>query len=470
MRILLFTGELGQFNYYRHFGERLLARDVEIGFCCDRDDPGVATTIEAVCNRAGFHFLKHAGDREAGALGLMGRAALYRFLWRYKRKCRQTDVAPSHDELRQLKSFLHYHIYRLDAARCVLQGFRPDVIAMGEDGIANNYWAVAAAHAQGIKVAVLPYGAPDSADLIEKGIEEQAAANDLKRPAGSLGTYIRTECPQWIASTRHGEVLYFPQAFVVALDLMGIAPKRPWLFHGGQADRLLLEGPETAARLSTEGIDPAKFEFTGSIYTDVLHDSLGADAGLRAAFDEMRPISPGKLRVLVALPSSDQVLWGHGSPFGSIAKYAGALKSFAEVHRNIELGWTLHPRMMEEDREQLRAIGVVDDGGFAVSKMPSYDVFLQSRSSLARWAFVARKPVIDFDMYGFGKDEYPGSAGYFYHREFEGVTLTLLDLMDPDSYGAAARGSALTGSGFGEVDGKSIDRLIGAFEKLSRRS
>jgi hypothetical protein len=44
-RVLIITGETGQFRYYAEVAKRLVCQGCEVGFCCDRDDPQVVETM-----------------------------------------------------------------------------------------------------------------------------------------------------------------------------------------------------------------------------------------------------------------------------------------------------------------------------------------------------------------------------------------------------------------------------------------
>jgi hypothetical protein len=455
-RSLIVLGELGQLNYYREVAARLQRANLEVGFCCDRDDPGVADAIRAVAESLGAPFFHHGGDREAGVLDPRHRRLVNRRLRAYDfRKSRHAALPRP-----TLKVFLEYHAYRIQEARRVLQEFRPRSVVTGEDGIAANVWMIRAARCRFFtKVITLPYGLGESSCLVWKGIKEKHAAGELITTDTPEGAYVKKHYPHWVKQTEYGECMYLPPLYIVALEELGIRLRDPWCLQGGQSQAILIANETMRRRYLAEGVPDRSICMTGSIYTDVLFDSFAADPQAGRAFAAGSPIDAGRRRVLVCVPPSESSKWGDGAQFSSLSDYVGRIRDLLS-DAQVDVVWSLHPRILPADKAAILALGIVPSDEFVVSLIPRCDILIACNSSVPRWAFAARKVVVNYDLYQFGVNDFPEVPAYRYTCDFAEFTDILHDLIQsPDAYRRLVRSSQEASLDMGEVDGRSALRI-----------
>jgi hypothetical protein len=239
-----------------------------------------------------------------------------------------------------------YHFFRLHDAERILKDYQPDVILLGEDGIAIDLWAIIAARRLGIKVAVLPYGMGDSSSLIWKGVEQKAREGDLITVDSPGGRFVKKRYPKWVKATAHGEVMMLPPAYIIALEEIGVRLRDPWCFQGGDADILLIEGEVARKHYLSEGVPGAKLRSVGSIYCDVLYDAMQLSPDSVSAFDRFGTLSDRELKVLFCVPPSESSSWTARSDFPSHAAFVIAFDEYMRTLPNVSVCYSFHPRML----------------------------------------------------------------------------------------------------------------------------
>ncbi|HAT6809172.1 hypothetical protein OQJ35_04375 [Legionella pneumophila] len=416
---LIVTGELGQLRYYEEVARRLKTFGCQLGFCCDRDDPGVAQAISDVAAKYHMNFYHHmeTGDSIVYTPSLL-RSVIDKF-YKYKvfPKSKNAKRFEAHISKVKFDLFRNIHFSRLLSAKKILQDFQPDVIIIGEDGIASDFWMISTAKKLGIPVAVLPYGIADSSSLIYKGIEERHHNGELLTTADPAVALIKDLYPKWIKKTVYGNVIYFPPEYILALEALKIQIPNPWCFQGGQADILLLESDAMYQRYTDEGISKRKMQLSGSVYCDVMYDVIQEDMSLQFAFNNFQRLDEKQLHVLVCIPPSDHEGWGHKCEYSSVADFISSLLKLFNEFSHLNVTYSFHPRMKETDRQEIIALGVIDYPGFPLYAIPRCDIMISCGSSLARWALAARKLVVNFDIYHFGVNDFPHVPSYIQINE-----------------------------------------------------
>lgn len=411
---LIVTGELGQLRYYEEVAKRFKSLGCKIGFCCDRDDPGVANEILQVATKYGMDFFHHRETGDTISPGLIESLFLKMNEKLFLNKLNKSNAFESGVSKLKLELFRNIHLMRLLSAKKILKKFKPDVIIIGEDGFAADYWMITIAKKLNIPVVVLPYGLADSSYLIHKGVEERYQSGELLTTEDPVVQVVKYLYPKWIKNTRHGEVVYLPPEYILALESLNINIPDPWCLQGGIANVLLLESDSMYKRYLDEGISSNKMKIVGSVYCDVMHDVIINNKAIENAYNNYTRINNVKLNVLVCIPPSDHAGWQHNCSYESVSVFIVELKKFFEQYPDINVIYSFHPRIMEADRQQLLSLGIDDYPKFPLYAIPECDILFTCGSSLARWGLAARKLVINFDLYRFGVNDYPGIPAHLY--------------------------------------------------------
>ena len=86
-------------------------------------------------------------------------------------------------ESQQLQHEVNYHrayhrVRKLESEQLLVER-DINILILGEDGIGSNLWAISAAKHLGIRVVVIPYGMAYSNFLVQKGLMQKQAEDDL---------------------------------------------------------------------------------------------------------------------------------------------------------------------------------------------------------------------------------------------------------------------------------------------------
>ena len=474
-RILILCGETGQLNYYKEVAERMQRYGFSVCFCCDRDDDGVAQRVSDVATSLNASFFIHKGDRgpvdnTAQNTNNFFSRILKRIHYLINKKSFALGV-PKDTGIPDaaLSEMVKYHTFRIEDAQRVIDESGATVIVTGEDGIASDYWLLHVAKQRGLIIATLPYGMADSSSLVYKGVEEKAEDGSLYNTDSAGGSYIKTNHPQWIRGTHFGNSIYLPPSFIIAMEYCGITFRDPWCFQGGNSDIILSEGQAMQARYLQEGVPEKKIVVTGSIYGDVVSDAFERDPAAQIAFANCTKISRNKVKILVCVPPSETTSWAQKSEFSSVANYISRLCDDLKRFNNVQLSFSLHPRIITDDVKKLEKNGIYNTPGFVVDLIPSYDVLLVNGSSTARWALAARKVCIDYDLFQFGLDEFPNIASYLATSSYS-ETLEEIKLLatEKSRFEQLISDSLEELIGFGPLDGNSFVRICRQLEQIER--
>lgn len=411
---LIVTGELGQLRYYEEVAKRFKLQGCKIGFCCDRDDPGVANKIQKVATKYNMDFFHHRETGDSITPSRIESVLLKINEKLFFNKLNKANAFASGVSKLKLDLFRNIHLMRLLSAKKILNEFKPDVIIIGEDGFAADYWMITAAKKLNIPVIVLPYGLADSSYLIHKGVEERQQSGELLTTKDPVVKIVKDLYPKWIKDTRHGEVLYLPPEYVLALEGLNINIPDPWCLQGGLANLLLLESESMYQRYLAEGISNKKMKIVGAVYCDVMYDAIVNNKLIENAYNNYTRTNSDQLNILVCIPPSDHNGWQHNCSYDSVAGFIIELKKFFDKYSNLNVLYSFHPRITESDRQAILALGIEDYPGFPLPTIPACDVLFTCGSSLARWGLAARKLVINYDLYRFGVNDYPDTPAHFY--------------------------------------------------------
>ena len=457
MRICILTGETGQLTFYDEVGKRLQSLGFEVSLCCDRDDKGVAEKVKKVADKNSFKFfkldenfstnelssflpkslaLKHVKKLNFFYLLILKvtPSIIFRILKKignYLSRILLVLNIPDKEKTakQELKNAIRYqrasHRLRLFYSEKLFAKHNIEILILGEDGIGSNYWAITAAKRLGVKVVIIPFGMAYSNFLVDKGVKQKHAENDLININDIGGTYIKKTYPKWVKNTKFGEVLYFKPSFIIALEMEKINIRDPWCLQGGEADIILSEGPLMFDRYISEGVPREKLKITGSVYSDVLFDHIYKSKKLVHAYNNNSVIEEGKLKILVCVPPLESSIWYNNAQFKSLGEFFSTLKEKLKKYKNVQLTFSFHPRLPESTKKDLINLGI------RPSKLPVFnliaknDILIMNNSSLCRWAILANKPVLNYDMYGFGSNYFPNCLGYFFTKNYKSFSTRL---------------------------------------------
>lgn len=467
VRALLFTGESGQFAYYKEAIARLKRYQVVVDICCDRDDPGIYDLLQKGASELGVGFWYHDGDASIPKQTFYEKWLQFLFFMKQWRNPVYRDCRKKLNT-QLLNRMIKFHRYRFRAAYKIIKESQAEIILMPEDGIGSNYWAITAAIQLGKKVAVIPFGLGDSKVLIYKGIAEKHADGSLIDTSSVGGALVKKYWPGWVKELdKYGEVLFLPPEFIAALSLCDIQLEDPWVVQGGGAHKILIESIAMRDRYLSDNVPRDKMHISGTIYCDMLFDGLEKTGKDSQWLEKGKRYNQDRLSVLVCVPPSESKYWFDKSEFSSVAEYCLKLQKFFAKNPRYDVKYSFHPRMFAEDKKYVEEIGIIAETQNTINLIPACDVVITNLSSISRWSLVASRPNIDFDIFNFSREEFPDCEGYLYRTKFEEITQELDKLLNDDNYyQQISYGCKSIRDNFDKIDGLSAKKLANAINEL----
>ena len=234
--------------------------------------------------------------------------------------------------------------------------------------------------------------------------------------------------------------------------------------HATRASAIAVESEAMLAHYRRLGLPAAKLVKTGSLSDDVLARAQ-ADAGARAALG----IAGNDKVILCAFPPNQPTA---GRPDLEFASYPELVAFWMQTLLAFP-GWRVivrpHPFMAEQDVAALRANGATISLAHTGSLIPLCDLYVASVSSTIRWAVAAGKPVLNYDVFGYGYTDFDDVAGVIKVTSKDAFAAALARLTSDRAELAHTTALARASAPYwGELDGKSSERILQLFDQLER--
>lgn len=279
----------------------------------------------------------------------------------------------------------------------ILDVAAPDALLFAEHNVERDsgIWS-AQAGCRGIPSVVV---SSSSATPTEAAV---TYAGSAEHRAEGLNRWLALGRPRWALSHAGRRHLRLPAAEVIAREAAGVAPTKPWVLNSG-ADLVCVESEAMRERNVELGLDAQMLRVTGGVMLDRIAAGFAGRTDARAALG----IERDHAVVAVAMPPDQYP--AHTAPgFSSYSDLLDAWLSTFAASRSLRFLLSLHPTQRGAARlEGLPPnVSVTDQGAAAV--IPIADAYVASASSTIKWALACGLPVIDYDAYAYGYDEYTG--------------------------------------------------------------
>ena len=232
---------------------------------------------------------------------------------------------------------------------------------------------------------------------------------------------------------------------VLALKFTKMLPKNPWSVYSGNADYINAESEFLKKFLIKEKINPKKIISLGSLKFDVKMSNNFKNEYILCAFP------PLNYHENLNLPEFNNNKDAVKYWFNVLARYSS----------NYKVIISLHPRLRKEN-----FIEIAEKYNFEISSGTIEDLikdcklFITSVSSTIRLAIAYRKPVLDYDIYGFDYPnfkKYQGVITIFTKTDFE---YNLSQLVNNQSFFEDIKKKQKKDAEyFGRFDNKNAERL-----------
>jgi hypothetical protein len=353
----------------------------------------------------------------------------------------------------------------LARARAAFAAVRPELLVLSIDlaGYDSGVY-VKAAHESGCKVLLV-------SSIMSIGLDQaEVYYNDQNyHVRGWAGRLIARAFPNWVITHRSRPIFRVPAGRVLAMELLGIAPPKPWLFNSSWADVINMESDAMVDYYGDAGMPREQMVVTGSTSDDVMAAALAQFQERRRALCDSLGLPPNRPIILTALPPNQLNLIG-GRPECDFRDYDVLIEFWLKACADVQghsVVIALHPSTSPSEAPKFERYGARVAALNTAELVPLCDIFVACISSTIRWAIACGKPVINYDVYRFRYTDFIGVEGVLTCEEQQEFTSLLRRLASDRPFAdEVRRRQAALASKWGRLDGQSGRRMVELVKRM----
>ncbi|MFN0080380.1 MAG: hypothetical protein ACKVY0_28260 [Prosthecobacter sp.] len=339
---------------------------------------------------------------------------------------------------------------------------KPDIVVLPEENIGYlSHLLVQQAHECDVRVVVTPY-------TIDNPVE--AAEVQLQNPGcivrGGLRRIFARRYPQWMYEHKGVPLFRLPFPAAAAMQFMGAAPARPWQNICSFADAVAVECEALRSQHAGGGVNSAKLRVTGSCALDKMAAVVRDAEPLKAQLLTELELDPSKPVFLAAIPPD---IFKSKQRMVEFIDHAEVVIFWIETLA--ATGWNvvvnLHPHLNPEVIHLGRRPNVRLCLRPVAELLPLCDVFVACISATIRWAIATAKPVLNYDLYQYGYEDYRSAPGVVHVTTREEFSREVTRITNDDAHREQlSLAQAVVAADWGILDGGSGGRLLALFTEL----
>ncbi len=354
---------------------------------------------------------------------------------------------------------------RIAQVRRLIRDERAELLVLGGDIVHYDTAAfIKAAHDEHVPAVVV------AGWMIHQDENAEAFRFDPALHLDSIGNRAAARLyPRWVYEYKGRRLLRLPAGQLVARELLGLAPPRPWTLHSGHADAIAVESEATRGACLHEGLPAEQVHVTGSINHDVMANYLATAKERKRELCAELGLDPERPLLLAALPPNELYRAG-GRPECDFTTHTQVAEFWLQTLTQAP-GWnvvlSLHPSLLYDDMKPLERFGARITRRHTAEAISVCDLFVASVSTTIQWATACGKPIINYDVYKYRQNDYAEVAGMITVEEQgefrEAVRRTT---EDPAHYAELVAKQEACRERWGVLDGHAGDRMAALFADL----
>ncbi len=336
-------------------------------------------------------------------------------------------------------------------AAALMNAYKPALIVVGEDGLGGQGAVLAAAKRWGAKILTVPYEYSTRRQMLlfSQPLDLNSSPFDRK--------FLKL-FPKWKAEHNGKDVVFLSAKIAFAREIFHTAPSDPWIVHGGPADRIAVENKFMHRHYLRDGIAPKKLAMVGALANDDLFAAMQADPLSEKSFRTGARREDGSTSILCALPPNYIGSYAQNCEFSSYSELVDFLVATL-CRPGLRVTFQLHPGIAKADADYVRSkVPILTED--ICQLIPAHDTLVTTGSSIIRMATTCRKPVLNYDVFGFNYQDYDAVPGVFRASNRSGLDAILDQITDDGWYRATVADMAKNRSEWGYLDGQCGHRLV----------
>jgi hypothetical protein len=323
-------------------------------------------------------------------------------------------------------------------------------------------------HERGIPTLIVP-------STMSNGLEQAEVyyGDPSYHVTGWAGQLVATLFAKWTMKHKDKRLFRCPPGRIIAMELAGLAPPKPWIFNSGAADAIAIESEAMVDYYAQSGMKHSRMVLTGSLSDEAMAARLSASRLLRERLCRELGLEPSRPLIVTAIPPDFLYVTG-GRLQCDFQNYADLIAfwigSLAEL-KGCNCVVALHPSMDANMMRHIECDNVRISTWKTAELVPLCDIYVASISSTIRWAIACGKPVVNYDVYRYRYTDFLGVPGVLATEERAEYRSLLHRLVEDIGYRKeVADQQAASSSYWGMLDGQVGDRMLSLIERLTRGS
>jgi hypothetical protein len=348
----------------------------------------------------------------------------------------------------------------------LLDAVAPKLLVLGGDMVGyDTALCIKLAHARGVPSLIVP-------STMSNGLEQAEVyiGDPNYHVRNWTGRLVATLFPKWVREHKGVQLFRCPPARVMAMELAGLAPPKPWIFNSGFADAIAMESQAMIDYYAEAGMKNRRMVLTGSLSDDAMAARVSSARSLRERLCSELGFDPAPPLVLVALPPDFLYVTG-GRPQCDFKDYEALVAFWIESCARLKdcnCVIALHPSVDADEMRHIERDNVRIGGWKTAEMVPACDIYIASISSTIRWAIACGKPVVNYDVYRYRYTDFLGVAGVLAteeQQEFRDLLTRLVE--DVDYRRLVAERQTAASTHWGMLDGRVGERMLSLTERLA---
>lgn len=345
--------------------------------------------------------------------------------------------------------------------RNTLKILRPKLIVLPEENaLAETSLITTSAKEQNIPTVITPFTIANATEFAES-----YKNTSYLQVRGFVNPIIARFFPHWIYKYKEKRLLLMSWPKIITTELLHLSPPDPWMINSGNADAIAVESHHMLQYYRNNGIPEQRLVLTGSLSDDTLTLQQANQHEERKKLCQEYQLDPAKPIVLCAFPPP----WfpRPACEFSSFEELAKAWTQTMTSAQNYSLIIHPHPRLNAGHINILKQYGVVISQRDIAEVIPLCDLFVANVSATIRWAIACGIPVLNYDVYQWGFDDYNDAPGVLMVNSYPEFSAAFTRLTsDSDFRAAQKKKQEAVKNDWGQLDGQSSKRLLRLFHQL----
>ncbi len=330
------------------------------------------------------------------------------------------------------------------------------IVTIGDRHVGWETALIRDGHLAGIPTLIAPYAMSDP-DVSAIYRIRQLDKHPEYIASGWLVEIWLRKFPDWAFEFNGQRLLFLPLGSMLAAQLTGIMPSKPWSLGGGSADRMTVENQVLKGLFEYQGVASQKLVVTGKPSVDqiyrTLHDVDFATLLAEHGFTNDRPV------ITCAVPhlGEHELL-----PFDEHMQEIESLFAILAEVPSAQVLLSLHPKSNPAEYEALAGLyGAVISQRRVYELLPVSTVFVAGFSSTVMNAIGVHIPTVVVDFYGLDHHFFDGAPGVQILKDKDRLVQVLCELLEnPEHYQAQQKEQIDQADDWVLLDGQCTRRVV----------